>query len=543
MSQTNPFEIDLDRRPANYQPLTPLSLLERSAGIYPDKTAIIHGSQRITYRDFWQRSLRLASALNRRGIGRGDTVSVMAPNTPQMLEAHFGVPMSGAVLNSLNIRLDGPTIGHILEHGEAKILLTDTEFAPVIREALAVSGKDLLVIDIDDPEGDGGERLGSLDYEDFLKEGTPDFEWIMPEDEWDAISLNYTSGTTGNPKGVVCHHRGAYLAAMSNPMMIGLGSDSVYLWTLPMFHCNGWCFTWGVSAMGATHVCLRKFDPATVLRLIEEHGVTHQCGAPIILNAMAHAPEEVKPSFKSKVVIATGGAAPPSPVIAALEPMGFEVIHLYGLTEVYGPATICAWQKSWDDLDLEGRASKKARQGVVYPSLNGMRIGDPETLEAAPADGETLGELMLRGNTVMKGYLKNLEESEKSLKDGWYRTGDLGVMHPDGYIEIKDRSKDIIISGGENISSLEIEETLYRHPQILEAAVVARPDEKWGETPCAFVTLKDSSVETNAEEIIQFCREHMAHYKTPKTVVFQELPKTSTGKIQKHVLREKAQAL
>ena len=543
MSQTNPFEIDLDRRPANYQPLTPLSLLERSAGIYPDKTAIIHGSQRITYRDFWQRSLRLASALNRRGIGRGDTVSVMAPNTPQMLEAHFGVPMSGAVLNSLNIRLDGPTIGHILEHGEAKILLTDTEFAPVIREALAVSGKDLLVIDIDDPEGDGGERLGSLDYEDFLKEGTPDFEWIMPEDEWDAISLNYTSGTTGNPKGVVCHHRGAYLAAMSNPMMIGLGSDSVYLWTLPMFHCNGWCFTWGVSAMGATHVCLRKFDPATVFRLIEEHGVTHQCGAPIILNAMAHAPEEVKPSFKSKVVIATGGAAPPSPVIAALEPMGFEVIHLYGLTEVYGPATICAWQKSWNDLDLEGRASKKARQGVVYPSLNGMRIGDPETLEAVPADGETLGELMLRGNTVMKGYLKNLEESEKSLKDGWYRTGDLGVMHPDGYIEIKDRSKDIIISGGENISSLEIEETLYRHPQILEAAVVARPDEKWGETPCAFVTLKDSSAETNAEEIIQFCREHMAHYKTPKTVVFLELPKTSTGKIQKHVLREKAQAL
>ena len=460
-----------------------------------------------------------------------------------MLEAHFGVPMSGAVLNSLNIRLDGPTIGHILEHGEAKILLTDTEFAPGIREALVVSGKDLLVIDIDDPEGDGGERLGSLDYEDFLKEGTPDFEWIMPEDEWDAISLNYTSGTTGNPKGVVCHHRGAYLAAMSNPMMIGLGSDSVYLWTLPMFHCNGWCFTWGGSAMGATHVCLRKFDPATVFRLIEEYGVTHQCGAPIILNAMAHAPEEVKPSFKSKVVIATGGAAPPSPVIAALEPMGFEVIHLYGLTEVYGPATICAWQKSWDDLDLEGRASKKARQGVVYPSLNGMRIGDPETLEAVPADGETLGELMLRGNTVMKGYLKNLEESEKSLKDGWYRTGDLGVMHPDGYIEIKDRSKDIIISGGENISSLEIEETLYRHPQILEAAVVARPDEKWGETPCAFVTLKDSSVETNAEEIIQFCREHMAHYKTPKTVVFLELPKTSTGKIQKHVLREKAQAL
>ena len=543
MSQTNPFEIDLDRRPANYQPLTPLSLLERSAGIYPDKTAIIHGSQRITYRDFWQRSLRLASSLNRRGISRGDTVSVMLPNTPQMLEAHFGVPMSGAVLNSLNIRLDGPTIGHILEHGEAKILLTDTEFAPVIREALAVSGKDLLVIDIDDPEGEGGERLGSLDYEDCLKEGTPDFEWIMPEDEWDSISLNYTSGTTGNPKGVVCHHRGAYLAAMSNPMMIGLGSDSGYLWTLPMFHCNGCCLTWGVSAMGATHVCLRKFDPATVFRLIEEHGVTHQCGAPIILNAMAHTPEEVKPSFKSKVVIATGGAAPPSPVIAALEPMGFEVIHLYGLTEVYGPATICAWQKSWDDLDLEGRASKKARQGVVYPSLNGMRIGDPETLEAAPADGETLGELMLRGNTVMKGYLKNLEESEKSLKDGWYRTGDLGVMHPDGYIEIKDRSKDIIISGGENISSLEIEETLYRHPQILEAAVVARPDEKWGETPCAFVTLKDSSVEINAEEIIQFCREHMAHYKTPKTVVFQELPKTSTGKIQKHVLREKAQAL
>ncbi|SVC08141.1 uncharacterized protein METZ01_LOCUS260995, partial [marine metagenome] len=347
-----------------------------------------------------------------------------------------------------------------------------------------------LVVDFDDTQGDGGERLGTIDYEAFLEEGDEDYEWSLPDDEWDAISLNYTSGTTGNPKGVVFHHRGAYLAALSNPMMIGLSAESTYLWTLPMFHCNGWCFTWGVSALGGTHVCLRKFDPRLVFNLISEHGVTHMCGAPIILNAMAHVPSGSIPELKRKVLIATGGAAPPSPVIAALEPMGFEVIHLYGLTESYGPATICAWQEPWNDLDLQGRANKKARQGVIYPSLNGIRIGNPDTLETAPADGGTMGELMLRGNTIMKGYLKNPEESEKALRDGWYRTGDLGVMHPDGYIEIKDRSKDIIISGGENISSLEVEEVLYSHPEILEAAVVARPDDQWGETPCAFVTLK-----------------------------------------------------
>ena len=543
MSQTNPFEIDLDRRPANYQPLTPLSLLERSAGIYPDKTAIIHGSQRITYRDFWQRSLRLASALSRRGIGRGDTVSVMAPNTPQMLEAQFGVPMSGAVLNSLNIRLDGPTIGHILEHGEAKILLTDTEFAPVIREALAVSGKDLLVIDIDDPEGDGGERLGNLDYEDFLKEGTPDFEWIMPEDEWDAISLNYTSGTTGNPKGVVCHHRGAYLAAMSNPMMIGLGSDSVYLWTLPMFHCNGWCFPWTLAVNAGTSICLRQVRDDAVYEAIGRFGVTHFCGAPVVLNTLLNAPDALKQLVTKPIKTMTAGAAPQAAIIQGMQEQGVDVTHVYGLTETYGPVTLCAWRDDlWGCLDASAQSSLKARQGVGGQMLEGLMVANPETLEPVPQDSVTIGEVMMRGNNVMKGYLKNPTATEESFAGGWFHSGDLAVWGEDGYIQIKDRSKDIIISGGENISSIEIEDLLFKHPAILEAAVVAKTDEKWGETPCAFVSLK-AGESVSGDEVIGYCRDHLARFKVPKNVVFTELPKTSTGKVQKFALREMAEAL
>ncbi len=537
------FDRDLGRGRANFAALTPLGFLSRTAHIYPDKTAVIHGDLSFSYAEFYARCRRLASALMARGIGAGDTVSVMAPNVPALLEAHFGVPMAGAVLNALNIRLDARTIAFILEHCEAKVLITDREFSETVKGALAQMAAPPLVIDIDDPLHEGGELLGELDYEAFLGEGDPEFDWAPPADEWQTISLNYTSGTTGNPKGVVYHHRGAFLNSVGNMMVFGVGADAVYLWTLPMFHCNGWCFTWAVTAAAGTHVCLRKVDPGLIFPMIREHGVTHMCGAPIVLTTLIHAPEEAKVKLDHVVEIATGGAAPPSSVIAAMEDMGFRVTHLYGLTEVYGPATFCAWQGGWDDLGDDERAAMMARQGVKYPTLADLKVAESESLAPVPADGETVGEIMLRGNTVMKGYLKNKAATEAAFEGGWFHTGDLAVRHPDGYVEIKDRAKDIIISGGENISSLEVEEALHKHPEVMEAAVVARPDEKWGETPCAFVTLRPEAAEVTAEDIIAWCRDNLAHFKVPKTVVFGELPMTSTGKIQKFFLRETAQGL
>jgi fatty-acyl-CoA synthase len=536
------FEQGLGQNQANHQPLTPLSFLTWAEGVYPDKTAVIHGNTSFTYAEFAQRCRRLASTLRRRGIGKGDTVSIMSPNAPPMLEAHFGVPMTGAVLNSLNFRLDAPTLAFILNHGEAKILITDREFSPVIKQALAGLDRDITVIDIDDPLANGGELLGEMDYETFLEEGDPSYD-DGPDDEWDAICLNYTSGTTGDPKGVVYHHRGAFLNAMGDVAVAGLNRDTVYLWTLPMFHCNGWCFTWAVTAAGGTHVCLRELDTARVFPMIRAHGINLMCGAPIVLNMLVHAPDDHKQSFPQTVNVMTGGAAPPSAVISGMERLGFKVVHAYGLTETYGPSTYCAWQDDWGELDLDDRAEKMARQGVRYPTLVEQSVIDPETMQPVPADGATIGELMIRSNTVMKGYLKNPDATEAAFAGGWFHTGDLGVTHPDGYLEIKDRSKDIIISGGENISSLEIEETLYKHPDVMEAAVVAKGHEKWGETPCAFVTLKLDAADVSAEQIIEFCRDNMAHFKAPRVVVFGPLPKTSTGKIQKYVLRDQAEEL
>ena len=532
----------LERNAANYTPLTPVSFLRRSAEVYPDKVAVIHGDRSYTYLEFSQRCRRLASALARRGIGRGDTVSLMAPNVPAMLEAHYAVPALGAVLNGLNYRLDAASIAFCLEHGESRLLVTDREFSAVVSEALKRMARPPQVVDIDDPLASAGALLGDTTYEALLQEGDPDFEFPGPLDEWDSLSLLYTSGTTGSPKGVVYHHRGAYLNALGNALAFGLGPRSVYLWTLPMFHCNGWTYTWAVTAAGATHVCLRKVDPAVVFESIAKHRVTHLCGAPIVLNMLVHAPQEARRLFEHPVEVATGGAAPPSAVIEAMEKMGFRVTHLYGLTESYGPATICAWQEPWDGLGLEARARLMARQGVRYPTLEDLQVADPQTHAPVPPDGSTLGEVMLRGNTIMKGYLKNPAATSEAFREGWYHTGDLAVRHPDGYIEVKDRSKDIIISGGENISSLEVEECLYRHPKVMEAAVVARPDEKWGESPCAFVVPKPGA-QLAESEVIEWCREHLAHFKVPRTIVFGELPKTSTGKIQKFVLRERARAL
>jgi fatty-acyl-CoA synthase len=528
----------LAKNAANFAALTPLAFLPRAAAVYSDKLAVIHGAFRFTYRELYDRCRRLASALRRNGVGRGDTVAIMAPNVPALLEAHFGVPMAGAVLNALNYRLDAHSIAFVLEHAQAKLLIADREFAPVVRDALRELNRPLPLVEIDD--GAGGSLSGGTDYEAFLAEGDPAAEWAMPQDEWEPIALNYTSGTTGNPKGVVFHHRGAFLNAIGNAIAFGLGPHSVYLWTLPMFHCNGWTYPWAVTAVAGTHVCLRRVDPAMIFAAIADHRVTHLCGAPIVLNMLAHAPDTMKRRLDHVVEIATGGAAPPSAVIEAMERMGFRVTHLYGLTESYGPSTICAWQEEWAGLPLGDRSARMARQGVAYLTLDRQRVVDPQTMTDVPADSRTLGELVLRSNTLMKGYLKNPVATEAAFEHGWFHTGDIAVRHPDGYVEIKDRSKDIIISGGENISSIEVEDALYRHPQIMEAAVVAKPDPVWGETPCAFITLKPDAGQLSAEDIIAWCRDNLAHYKVPRIVVFGPLPKTSTGKIQKFELRDRA---
>ncbi|AUZ58975.1 AMP-binding protein [Pseudomonas sp. XWY-1] len=527
----------------NHVALTPLSFIERTAAVYGNYPAVIHGAIRRNWQETYQRCRRLASALAGRGIGRGDTVAVMLPNTPTMLEAHFGVPMTGAVLNTLNVRLDAEAIAFMLQHGEAKVLITDREFHAVIEGALALLEHPPLVVDVDDPEYGEGRAVSELDYEALLNEGDPEFAWEWPDDEWQAISLNYTSGTTGNPKGVVYHHRGAYLNALGNQMTWAMGHRPVYLWTLPMFHCNGWCYPWTITALAGTHVFLRRVDPQKILTLIREHKVSHLCGAPIVLNALVNMPEAAKAAIEHPVQAMVAGAAPPAKVIGAVEEMGIKVTHTYGLTEVYGPVTVCAWHDEWDALSLEERARIKSRQGVRYPTLDGLMVADPQTLQPVPRDGNTLGEIFMRGNTVMKGYLKNPEATAEAFRGGWFHTGDLAVWHADGYIEIKDRLKDIIISGGENISTIEVEDALYKHPAVLEAAVVARPDEKWGETPCAFVALKPGREDTREADITSWCREHLAGFKVPKTVVFGELPKTSTGKIQKYVLRDRAKAL
>ena len=538
-----PYDTDLDRNAANFQPLTPLSFLARAAEVHPDTTAIIHGGLFRNYRDFYTRAKKLASALARRGVKRGDTVSVMLANTPAMVEAHYGVPMTGAVLNTLNTRLDAAILGFTLDHAETKVLIVDREYSKIMKDALSRAKAKPLIIDYDDPEFTGaGERIGSIEYEELLREGDAEFAWLMPYDEWDAISLNYTSGTTGDPKGVVYHHRGAYLLALGNVITCGMSKHPVYLWTLPMFHCNGWCFPWTLSIAAGTHVCLRAVRAAPIFDAIATHKVTHLCGAPIVMSTLLNASAQEKKPLPHIVQFATAAAPPPEAVLAAMKAAGFNVTHLYGLTETYGPATINDWHANWEDLPAEEQAAKKARQGVRYPVLDALDVLDPETMQPVPRDSETLGEVMFRGNVVMKGYLKNKTATEAAFAGGWFHSGDLGVVHPDGYIQLKDRSKDIIISGGENISSIEVEDALYKHPAVSAVAVVAKPDEKWGETPCAFVELK-SGASATAEELIAWCRSHLAGYKCPRYVVFAEIPKTSTGKLQKFKLREAAKAV
>jgi fatty-acyl-CoA synthase len=539
----SPYDTDLDRNPANFQPLTPLSFLARAAAVSPDHPAVVHGARSFPYRELYARTRRLASALIRSGVKRGDTVAVVLANTPPMIEAHYGVAMAGGVLNTINTRLDAGIIAFTLDHGDAKVLITDREYSRVVKEALAACNNKPLVIDFDDPEYAGaGERLGKVEYDDFLRGGDPDFDWLMPGDEWDAISLNYTSGTTGDPKGVVYHHRGAYLLAMANVITCGMGKHPVYLWTLPMFHCNGWCFPWTLSVVAGTHVCLRAVRAPAMYDAIVTHKVTHLCGAPIVMSTLLNAPAHEKKPLPHVVQFATAAAPPPEAVLAAMKAAGFNVTHLYGLTETYGPAAINDWHREWEALNSSDQAAKKARQGVAYPVLEALDVIDPETMQAVPRDGETLGEVMFRGNVVMKGYLKNKSASAAAFAGGWFHSGDLGVIHPDGYIQLKDRSKDIIISGGENISSIEVEDALYKHPAVQVVAVVAKPDEKWGETPCAVVELKPGT-SASADELIAWCKKNLASYKCPRHILFAEIPKTSTGKLQKFKLREMVKSM
>jgi fatty-acyl-CoA synthase len=539
----NPYEVDLGKNPANHAPLTPLGFIERAAAVYPGRTAVIHGARRYRWADTYERCRRLASALAKRGIGAGDTVAVMLANTPEMVECHFGVPMSGAVLNALNTRLDAEAIAFMLDHGGAKVLIVDREFSAIIERALALAEGTPYVIDVDDPEYPGpGKRIGGVEYEAFIGAGDPQFPWKPPADEWNAISLNYTSGTTGNPKGVVYHHRGAYLNAICNIVTWAMPHHAVYLWTLPMFHCNGWCFPWTVAANAGTNVCLRRVEAKHILEAVREHKVTHYCGAPIVHSMLINADPKLREGITHKVHAMVAAAAPPAAMIEGMEKMGWDLTHVYGLTEVYGPATVCAKQDEWSALDIGRRTERNGRQGVRYLMEEGLTVMDPSTMERVPADGETMGEIMFRGNITMKGYLKNAKASAEAFAGGWFHSGDLAVMQPDGYVKIKDRAKDIIISGGENISSLEVEDVLYRHPAVLAAAVVAKPDPKWGETPCAFVELRPGA-EVSERDIMRHCREHLAHFKAPRAVVFGVLPKTSTGKIQKFVLRQQARSV
>jgi len=537
------FALGLEKNPANYVPLSPLSFLRRAAEVYPERLALVHGNQRHTWRQIYARCRRLASALRRRGVGPGDTVAIIAPNTPAMFEAHYGIPMTGAVINALNTRLDPASVAFMLRHGEAKVLLSDRELSGTVNQALQMLERPPLVIDIDDPLAAGGEWLGEMEYEDFLANGDPEADFSLPGDEWDAIALNYTSGTTGNPKGVVLHHRGAYINAVSNAITWAMPHFPVYLWTLPMFHCNGWCFPWTLALVAGTSVCLRKVDPRLIFGLIREHRVTHFCGAPVVHNMLINAPDALREGIEHSVHAMIAGAAPPQAVIEGAERIGVVLTHVYGLTEVYGPASVCAKQPEWDELPVARRAELNGRQGVTYPLQEAMMVADPATLQPVPRDGQTMGEIFFRGNITMKGYLKNRPATEEAFHGGWYHTGDLAVVHPDGYVKIKDRSKDIIISGGENISTLEVEDVLCSHPAVLEAAVVARPDKKWGETPCAFVSLKPGVPAVTPDEIVAWCRARLAGFKVPKQVVFGPLPKTSTGKVQKNLLREEAKEL
>ena len=540
----SPYDLHLDKNPANYQPLTPLQFLERTAWTYPNRTSVIHGARRMTWAETHARCHRLADALAKRGIGKGDTVAVLCANTPEMMEMHFGVPMTGAIINTINTRLDAAIIGFILDHGEADAVFVDKEFSGVMAEALKTAKAKPFVIDVDDPEYDGdGQRIGEMDYEAFIATGDESFPYSPPADEWDAIALNYTSGTTGDPKGVVYSHRGCYLNASCNAITWSMPQHPVYLWTLPMFHCNGWCFPWTVALQAGTHVCLRQVRAKPIYDAIADHKVDHLCGAPIVLNLIANAPDAEKRAFDHTVKIMTAAAPPPPSTLEKMEAAGFDVTHVYGLTETYGPSVVCAWHEDWADLPPADRAAVKARQGVRYAMLDGLDVIDPATMETVERDGETIAEVMMQGNIVMRGYLKNPSATDAAFAGGWFHSGDLGVMHDDGYVALKDRSKDIIISGGENISSVEVEQTLYRHPAVSECAVVAKPDEKWGETPCAFLELQEGAEEPTEAEVIQFCRDHMASFKCPKNVVFGPLPKTSTGKVQKFVLRERAKEL